>query len=233
MCGGSRRAERGCTVSAPRKGRDTWAARNAAMERRIQHDTCGLGQWRQPADWCTEPFSHTVTTVCDVIGQQGGWHLYNSGVVVTLAVQPIEGPFVRGVPYVWCKAAHDRRQQRRLSHGADLRAVPVADEARPGGACRPGKGRSPGRRVRLLLPRQWHDRPRCRSIHPLGNPRSRPNSPRLNTGAFPYAQYPPTPRAAGRDRLALSLLRIADADPRSAAQPRPYQAEIEGLQPRR
>jgi hypothetical protein len=46
--------------------------------------------------------------VCDVSGQQGGWHLYNSGVVVTLAVHPIEGPFVRGVPYVWCKAAHDR-----------------------------------------------------------------------------------------------------------------------------
>jgi hypothetical protein len=46
--------------------------------------------------------------VCDVTGQQGGWLLYNSGVVVALTVHPIEGPFVRGVPYVWCKAAHDR-----------------------------------------------------------------------------------------------------------------------------
>jgi hypothetical protein len=28
-------------------------------------------------------------------------------VVVTLTVHPIEGPFVRGVPYVWCKEARD------------------------------------------------------------------------------------------------------------------------------
>jgi hypothetical protein len=78
------------------------------IERNIQRATLGLGYWRLPSDWCTEPFSHTVTTVCDLDGQQGGWHLYNSGVVVTLAVHPIEGPFVRGVPYVWCRAAHDR-----------------------------------------------------------------------------------------------------------------------------
>jgi hypothetical protein len=63
--------------------------------------------WREPADWCTEPFSHTVTTVCDVTGQQGGWLLYNSGVVVTVTAHPIEGPFVRGVPYVWCKQVRE------------------------------------------------------------------------------------------------------------------------------
>lgn len=80
----------------------------ATIERRIQLDTCGLGYWREPEDWCKEPFSHTVTTVCGLDGQQRGWHLYNSGVVVTLAVHPMEGPFVRGAPYVWCKAAHDR-----------------------------------------------------------------------------------------------------------------------------
>src|SRR6266851_9802367 len=84
------------------------AAINRMIERNIQRATCGLGYWREPKDWCTEPFSHTVTTVADATGQQGGWLLYNSGVVVTLAVHPIEGPFVRGVPYVWCKAAHDR-----------------------------------------------------------------------------------------------------------------------------
>src|SRR5260370_21576999 len=91
---------RQCTMSP--------AAINRMIERNIQRDTCGLGYWREPKDWCTEPFSHTVTTVCDVTGQQGGWLLYNSGVVVTLAVHPIEGPFVRGVPYVWCKEARDR-----------------------------------------------------------------------------------------------------------------------------
>jgi hypothetical protein len=91
---------RRCTMSS--------AATARMIERNIQRDTLGLGYWREPSDWCTEPFSHTVTTVCDATGQQGGWLLYNSGVVLTLAVHPIEGPFVRGVPYVWCKAAHDR-----------------------------------------------------------------------------------------------------------------------------
>jgi hypothetical protein len=113
-------------VSAPRKGRkvrNPWVqiapgirsrkilespkASARRMERNIQRDTCGLGYWREPEDWCKEPFSHTVTTVCGLDGQQGGWHLYNSGVVVTLTVHPIEGPFVRGVPYVWCKQVRE------------------------------------------------------------------------------------------------------------------------------
>ena len=92
------------------------AAINRMLERNIQRDTCGLGYWREPKDWCTEPFSHTVTTVADATGQQGGWLLYNSGVVVTLAVHPIEGPFVRGVPYVWCKRV------REIGGGADALA---------------------------------------------------------------------------------------------------------------
>ena len=83
------------------------AAISRMIERNIQRDTCGLGYWREPKDWCTEPFSHTVTTVADATGQQGGWLLYNSGVIVTLAVHPVEGPFVRGVPYVWRKRVRD------------------------------------------------------------------------------------------------------------------------------
>ncbi len=81
---------------------------DATIERRIQCDTLGLGHWREPADWCREPFSHTVTMVADLMGMMDGWQIYNSGVLVTLTVQPLEGPFVRGAPYVWCKAAHDR-----------------------------------------------------------------------------------------------------------------------------
>ena len=84
------------------------AATARLIERNIQRDTLGLGHWREPADWCTEPFSHTVTMVADVTGKKDDWQIYNSGVVVTLVVQPPEGPFVRGVPYVWCKAAHNR-----------------------------------------------------------------------------------------------------------------------------
>jgi hypothetical protein len=88
-----------------RSRRDTMspAARDRMIERNIQRDTLGLGHWSQPENWCKEPFSHTVTTVADITGQQDGWRIYNSGVVVTLVVQPLEGPFVRGVPYVWCK----------------------------------------------------------------------------------------------------------------------------------
>jgi len=81
---------------------------DATIERRIQRDTLGLGHWREPADWCREPFSHTVTMVADLMGMMDGWQIYNSGVLVTLTVQLLEGPFVRGAPYVWCKAAHDR-----------------------------------------------------------------------------------------------------------------------------
>jgi hypothetical protein len=80
----------------------------ARMERNIQRDTCGLGHWRQPEEWDKEPFSHTVTMVTDWTGHMGGWQIYNSGVTVALINHPIEEPFVRGVPYVWCKQAHDR-----------------------------------------------------------------------------------------------------------------------------
>jgi hypothetical protein len=83
------------------------SALSRTIERNIQRDTLGLGYWRQPKDCCTEPFSHTVTTVADATRQQGDWLLYNSGVVVTLAIHPIEGPFVRGVPYVWCKRVRE------------------------------------------------------------------------------------------------------------------------------
>ena len=31
-------------------------AQDRAMQRRIEADTCGLGHWREPAGWCTEPF---------------------------------------------------------------------------------------------------------------------------------------------------------------------------------
>jgi hypothetical protein len=95
-------------VSAPRKSRNVWAERSAEMERSIQRDTCGLGHWREPAGWGSEAFSHTVTMVADLMGHVGGWQIYNSGVTVALDVHPIEWPFTRGVPYVWCKAAHDR-----------------------------------------------------------------------------------------------------------------------------
>jgi hypothetical protein len=43
----------------------------------------------------------------DALGRVYGWHIYNNGVVVTLVVHPIEGPFERGAPYVWCKATRD------------------------------------------------------------------------------------------------------------------------------
>jgi hypothetical protein len=86
---------RNCTMSA--------AAINRMIGRNIQRDTLGFGHWREPADWCKVPFTHTVTTVADVTGRVDGWRIYNSGVRVTLAVHPTEGPFVRGVLYVWCK----------------------------------------------------------------------------------------------------------------------------------
>jgi hypothetical protein len=108
---GGRKARNPWVQIAPgirsRKILESPAATSRRIERNIQRDTCGLGYWREPDDWCKEPFSHTVTTVCDVMGQQGGWHLYNSGVVVTLTVHPIEGPFIRGVPYVWCKRVRE------------------------------------------------------------------------------------------------------------------------------
>jgi hypothetical protein len=90
---------RNCTMSA--------AAINRMIGRNIQRDTLGLGHWREPADWCKVPFTHTVTTVADVTGRVDGWRIYNSGVRVTLAVHPTEGPFVRGVPYVWCKQVRE------------------------------------------------------------------------------------------------------------------------------
>jgi hypothetical protein len=113
-------------VSAPSKGRkarNPWfraangnrcrkilespKASAARMERNIKRNTCGLGHWRQPEEWDKEPFSHTVTMVTDWTGHMGGWQIYNSGVTVALIEHPIEGPFVRGVPYVWCKQARN------------------------------------------------------------------------------------------------------------------------------
>jgi hypothetical protein len=73
------------------------------IERNTEHDTLGLGHWSEPADWCKVPFSHTVTVANDAWGYMGGWHIYNSGVVVALDVQSLDGPFDRGAPYVWCK----------------------------------------------------------------------------------------------------------------------------------
>ncbi len=144
-----------------RKILESPAATSRRIERNIQRDTLGLGHWRQPENWCTEPFSHTVTMVADVMGMMDGWQIYNSGVLVTLAVHPIEGPFVRGAPYVWCKAA-----QRRLSYGADLRPVHRMDQARPGSSRGPWQVRSAGRRICLLLPGCRHGWPRRRSLPP-------------------------------------------------------------------
>jgi len=90
-----------------RKALESPKASAARMERNIQRDTCGLGHWRQPEEWDKEPFSHTVTMVTDWTGHMGGWQIYNSGVTVALISHPIEGPFVRGVPYVWCKQARN------------------------------------------------------------------------------------------------------------------------------
>jgi hypothetical protein len=108
---GGRKARNPWVQIAPgvrsRKILESPAATSRRIERNIQRDTLGLGHWSQPENWCKEPFSHTVTTVADITGQRDGWHIYNSGVVVTLAVQPLEGPFVRGVPYVWCKRARE------------------------------------------------------------------------------------------------------------------------------
>jgi len=39
-------------------------AQNAAMQRRIEADTCGLGRWEQPEGWDYPTFSHTVTPWC-------------------------------------------------------------------------------------------------------------------------------------------------------------------------
>jgi hypothetical protein len=118
-----RRATAAKVPSKSRKARNPWfrdangnrcrkvlGSPNAAaarMERNIQRDTCGLGHWRQPEKWDKEPFSHTVTVVTDWTGHMGGWQIYNSGVTVALINHPIEGPFVRGVPYVWCKQARN------------------------------------------------------------------------------------------------------------------------------
>jgi hypothetical protein len=37
--------------------------------------------------------------VVDVMGMMDGWQIYN-GLLGTLTVQPLEGPFVRGAPYL-------------------------------------------------------------------------------------------------------------------------------------
>jgi hypothetical protein len=51
------------------------------------------------------PYSHTVTTVDGVnAGFRSGWHIYNSGVVVTLVLHdPDTETYTRSQPYVWCK----------------------------------------------------------------------------------------------------------------------------------
>ena len=101
----------------------------ARMERNIQRDTCGLGHWRQPEEWDKEPFSHTVTIVTDLTGHLGGWQIYNSGVTVALINHPIEGPFVRGVPYVWCKQARNHNGTSGVYPTAPLfgRFIELAD----------------------------------------------------------------------------------------------------------
>jgi len=77
-----------------------------AIELREQRDTRGLGRWERPESWDRMPFSHTVTTVDGLsCGWDVGWNIYNADVLVTLVVQPTEGPFERGQPYVWCKTA--------------------------------------------------------------------------------------------------------------------------------
>ena len=62
------------------------------------------------------------------------------------------------------------RHDWRVSHGADLRAVPVTDEVRPEGASQESPSRGAGCGVRLLLPRCRDDRTRRRSKHTLGIP---------------------------------------------------------------
>lgn len=80
-------------------------AEERALERRIQDDTCGLGNWQRPEGWDRTPFSHTVTTVDGVnAGFDSGWQIYNSGVVVALVVHDHDTEsYTRGLPYVWCK----------------------------------------------------------------------------------------------------------------------------------
>jgi hypothetical protein len=89
------------------------------IERSIQRDTLGLGHWREPADWCKAPFSHTVTTVADITGMVDGWQIYNSGVVVTLAVQPIEGAFrSRGLSFEGRRMSGARRRTTAMAPAA-------------------------------------------------------------------------------------------------------------------
>jgi hypothetical protein len=75
-------------------------ATNAAMQRRIEADTCGLGHWQQPEGWNYPTFSHTVT---HVDGNADHWLPYVTGCTIALAVHPADQPFTRGAAYVWCK----------------------------------------------------------------------------------------------------------------------------------
>ena len=75
-------------------------ATNAAMQRRIEADTCGLGHWQQPEGWNYPTFSHTVT---HVDGNADHWLPYVTGCTIALAVHSADQPFMRGAAYVWCK----------------------------------------------------------------------------------------------------------------------------------
>ena len=79
-------------------------ARNRAMQRQLEADTCGLGRWEEPEGWNHPTYSHTVTHV-DVNADH--WLPYVTGCTVALAVHPIEGPFMRGAAYVWCKRTRE------------------------------------------------------------------------------------------------------------------------------
>jgi hypothetical protein len=79
-------------------------AQNAAMARRIEADTCGLGRWEQPEGWDHPTYSHTVT---DVDSNADHWLPYICGCTIALAVHPADEPFTRGAAYVWCKRARE------------------------------------------------------------------------------------------------------------------------------
>ena len=79
-------------------------ATNAAMKRRIEADTCGLGRWQQPEGWNYPTYSHTVTHVDD---NAEHWLPYVTGCTIALAVHPADEPFTRGAAYVWCKQVRE------------------------------------------------------------------------------------------------------------------------------
>ena len=74
------------------------------MQRQLEADTCGLGRWEEPEGWNHPTYSHTVT---HVDANADPWLPYVTGCTVALAVHPIEGPFMRGAAYVWCKRTRE------------------------------------------------------------------------------------------------------------------------------